>query len=285
MLLVLPLFVASLLNTFAEEINSKGFVKMNVAVVGATGGLGGEIVKAALKAGHQVTAIVRNRDKLSRFHSDVIKALRVIDLSDINPDVDSIAQILEGVYQLFSGYELEPTLLSGHQIVIEAISNSQRPHAIETLVHASEMARVPVFIACGGAGELFESLRPDALRVYETLPDSMSWIKEVSLIHLDVQEIVFRSQIPTVTQFCPPSMHPGHASNDIEVIGHMSAGLWKSTYEDIASTLVAHFHDIGQWDRKMMGFKRRRHSVLTVLGSDGTVLQEHKIGSNAAAEL
>lgn len=44
---------------------SHGLVGMKIALVGATGGTGIELVKVALEANHEVVAIVRNPEKLT----------------------------------------------------------------------------------------------------------------------------------------------------------------------------------------------------------------------------
>jgi putative NADH-flavin reductase len=44
---------------------------MKIVVFGASGGIGKQVVRQALEAGHQVTAFVRNPDKLSLDHSNL----------------------------------------------------------------------------------------------------------------------------------------------------------------------------------------------------------------------
>ena len=44
---------------------------------------------------------------------------------------------------------------TGTDVVVEVISNSERPNGIQTIITKAEEAAVPVFVACGGAGTLF----------------------------------------------------------------------------------------------------------------------------------
>ncbi|XP_013393600.1 flavin reductase (NADPH)-like [Lingula anatina] len=61
---------------------------MKLFVLGATGGCGKELVKQALEAGHQVTAVVRNPDKVK---------MRDDNLTIIKGDVSSEASLADGM--------------------------------------------------------------------------------------------------------------------------------------------------------------------------------------------
>ena len=68
---------------------------MKLALVGATGGVGREILNQALAAGHRVTAVVRNPSKLSA-DVDVVR----LDLA--SPDVEVLARTLRNVDAVIS---------------------------------------------------------------------------------------------------------------------------------------------------------------------------------------
>jgi putative NADH-flavin reductase len=71
---------------------------MNFTVFGATGGIGQEIVRQALRAGHQVTAVVRDPARLS-VTGDGLEVVRA-DLSDptaIRPAVAGRDAVLSGL--------------------------------------------------------------------------------------------------------------------------------------------------------------------------------------------
>lgn len=63
---------------------------MKVFVIGATGRVGQETVKALVKRGHQVTASGRNTDKITE--SEDVKVARF----DLEDDADHLASILKG---------------------------------------------------------------------------------------------------------------------------------------------------------------------------------------------
>lgn len=69
---------------------------MKIVVFGATGGIGQQVVKQLLDAGHQVTAVVRNARKLS-----AMDGLRVSSVSI--KDLDALVPILTGHDAVISG--------------------------------------------------------------------------------------------------------------------------------------------------------------------------------------
>ena len=83
---------------------------------------------------------------------------------------------------------------TGSDVVVEVISNSERPHGIQTIIKKAEEAAVPIFVACGGAGTLFIDPEKNQrlVSVLETLPN-MGWARPVTNLHLAVQEIAFES--------------------------------------------------------------------------------------------
>lgn len=71
---------------------------MNITVFGATGGVGGHVVRQALDAGHSVTAVVRDMARFDIWH----QSLRVCAVPGLdNPDV--LHPILEGMDAVISG--------------------------------------------------------------------------------------------------------------------------------------------------------------------------------------
>lgn len=82
---------------------------MRLAIFGATGGIGGQLLAQALAAGHQVTAIVRTPDKLTPRQS----GLRVVkaDLEAADPAV--LESALAGVDAVLSGVGPRPMATIG----------------------------------------------------------------------------------------------------------------------------------------------------------------------------
>jgi hypothetical protein len=86
---------------------------------------------------------------------------------------------------------------------------------VAKIVQACETQKVKTFIACGGAGQLFQ---PDGTRLWEflaTLPN-MGWAKPITELHMSVQEVAFKSSIPMVMQIAPPGMANGEYRSKIE---------------------------------------------------------------------
>lgn len=100
---------------------------MKIAVLGASGNVGAEIVKELSRRDHQVTAIARNSEA-------VVQAPNVTPLSGDASDPAALAK-----------------LISGHDAVISALH-----HTIpaQTLIQALKQAGVSRFLVTGGAGSL-----------------------------------------------------------------------------------------------------------------------------------
>ena len=71
---------------------------MRLAVLGATGGIGLEIVRQALERGHEVTAFVRSADRLAAFRSQIV--VRQGDLLDRR----QLAEAVAGQDAVLSGF-------------------------------------------------------------------------------------------------------------------------------------------------------------------------------------
>ena len=68
---------------------------------------------------------------------------------------------------------------------MEVVSNSERPHGIQKIIDACEAAKVEIFVACGGAGQLFIGPDKRFVSVLETLPN-MDWARPVTDLHMEV---------------------------------------------------------------------------------------------------
>lgn len=120
---------------------------MKIALIGATGNIGTEIAKEALARGHEVTAIVRNPDRVPAQSN--LKALK----GDLNGDV--------------------APLLESHDVVATSV------HFVDfdpqALIGAVKRAGVPRLMVVGGAGSLRS---PDGTRVVDSPDFPEAWKAE-----------------------------------------------------------------------------------------------------------
>ncbi|MBA8878438.1 NAD(P)-dependent oxidoreductase [Phyllobacterium myrsinacearum] len=111
---------------------------MKIALIGATGFVGTELLKEAVSRGHSVTALVRNVDKVEKL--DGIKAVKA--------DVLDVADLAEK--------------LKGHDVVLSAynpgwgVPDIQAVHvkASKAISEATKKAGLKRLIVVGGAGSL-----------------------------------------------------------------------------------------------------------------------------------
>lgn len=119
---------------------------MRIAVIGASGWLGGAIAREALSRGHEVTAIGRNRDRLNEVRG---AAVVVADATD----ADELA-----------------TVIAGHDVVVSSVTDRNGPNrdvipaAARALIEAVPQAGVGRLAVMGGGGSL---LAPDGRRLVD----------------------------------------------------------------------------------------------------------------------
>lgn len=98
---------------------------MKLLIIGATGGTGLELIKQALDAGHQLTALVRNPDKLKITHPDlrIVKG-NVLDYAKVEEAVTGQDAVLSALgHKRFIIYT---TILSeGTRNIIRAMEKQQ----------------------------------------------------------------------------------------------------------------------------------------------------------------
>ena len=112
---------------------------MKLALIGATGFVGSQLLKEALERGYQVTAIVRDPSKLTITDSN---------LTVVKGDINQTAEL--------------PGLLAGHDVVVSAYNPGwANPNIYDDFIAgakaieaATEKAGVSRLIVIGGAGSL-----------------------------------------------------------------------------------------------------------------------------------
>jgi putative NADH-flavin reductase len=150
---------------------------MRIAVIGATGWLGGAVMREALERGHEVTTIARHPDKLAE-----LRGVKTIALDATDPEALVAA-------------------IADHDAVVAAVTDrsgpdrSVIPAAARALIEAASRAGVPRVAWVGGGGSLAapngqrlvdqpgfpkqykaEALaQGEALDLFRAAPESLDW--------------------------------------------------------------------------------------------------------------
>ncbi len=140
---------------------------MKIALVAATGKIGLQIAKTLLARGHEVTAIVRNADKLPAELDGVRIAVAPLN------DIDALAAAVRGHDALASAFGPAP----GDTASLSTTATA--------LVAAARKAGVKRLIVVGGAGSL--EVAP-GLQLVDT-PEFPAAYKDVALAHRDALSI------------------------------------------------------------------------------------------------
>jgi putative NADH-flavin reductase len=109
---------------------------MRIAVIGASGWLGGEIAREAVSRGHQVTGIGRSPDRLQSLDGMDVRAFDATDASGL------------------------PAVIADHDVVVQAVTDrstpdrSTIPKVTRALIAAAPEAGVSRLVVVGGGGSL-----------------------------------------------------------------------------------------------------------------------------------
>jgi putative NADH-flavin reductase len=109
---------------------------MRIAVIGASGWLGGAITRDAQARGHEVTAIARHSEGLADLDGADIRAFDATDEQGLIP------------------------VIAGHDVVVSAVTDRSRPdrsmipRVVRALITAVPAAGVPRLAVVGGGGSL-----------------------------------------------------------------------------------------------------------------------------------
>ena len=148
---------------------------MKIALFGATGGTGQQLLEQAIKAGHQVTALVRDPAKLDRKNS----ALTVIAGNVLQPaDVDKVVSGADAVICSLGNTSNNPDMMvtQGTRNIIDAMQrlNVRRLLVVSSLGVGDSKDQVPFF---------FKVLMKTALR--KTMEDKEAQEAAVRASRLD----------------------------------------------------------------------------------------------------
>lgn len=149
---------------------------MKIALIGATGNVGSEILKELVRRGHEVTAIVRNPEKIQA-------QAKVTPRKGDVFDQDGIA-----------------ALVKGHDAVISSVHFSQSDP--RKLIGAVKAAGVPRYLVVGGAGSL--EVAPGVLLV--NTPEFPEIYKKEALLGLDFLNLLRAEKDLNWTFLSPPAL-------------------------------------------------------------------------------
>lgn len=195
-----------------------------IALFGATGTIGSRVLHEALRRGHRVTAVVR--DRKPEIHHP---ALSVV-VGDVL-DADAL-----------------PGLIAGHDVVVSAVGGGDGPGHVATVEPAARAlvaalrglgAPPPRLIVVNGAGSL---RAPSGRRVWDT-PGLPGWLLQVMRSHGDalaylrtVEDVPWTAVSPAAT--IEPGVRTGAYRTDLDRLVTDADGVsWIST-EDFAVALV-----------------------------------------------
>ena len=186
---------------------------MKVALVGASGNIGGKITQELASRGHSVTAIARNPEKLAA--SDKVKTV-TIDASD----TAALAAALRG-----------------HDAVISSAPFA--PGLSESIIAAVKQSGVKRYIMVGGAGSL-EVAPGKMLKDTLTLPEPVKKILDEAAANL--QRLRGEKELEW-TFFSPAAeIGPGERTGKFRLGGDQlvtdAAGKSRISYDDYAIALV-----------------------------------------------
>ena len=170
---------------------------MKIAILGATGWIGGAILKEALSRGHQVTALVRDPSKLSA--TDV--AVHAVDLE----------QPL--VAQTFAGVDVVIAAVGGRAQQNHDLVASTVQHLLDVLPNA----KVPRLLWVGGAGSL--EVAPGVTLV--SSPDFPAAYKDEALAQGEALQVFRAAQTAINWTFVSPAaeIYPGESEGPYRLGG------------------------------------------------------------------
>ncbi|WP_413486132.1 NAD(P)-dependent oxidoreductase [Shewanella baltica] len=170
---------------------------MKIAILGATGWIGGSILKEALSRGHQVTALVRDPSKLSA--TDV--AVHAVDLE----------QPL--VAQTFAGVDVVIASVGGRAQQNHGLGASTVQHLLDVLPNA----KVPRLLWVGGAGSL--EVAPGVTLV--SSPDFPAAYKDEALAQGEALQVFRAAQTAINWTFVSPAaeIYPGESEGPYRLGG------------------------------------------------------------------
>ncbi len=164
-------------------------------IFGATGRTGRRALAQALESGHQVTAFVRDKSRVS---------IQSPQLSIIEGDVLDSHRVAESI--------------KGHDLILSALGKldaAQRVQAIENIIAGMQLHGVSRIIAIGGVGclQITETMR------YQQSPSFPPFFLKTSLAHWEVCSRLSASDLDW-TFVCPPEIPDGERTGRYSTVAN-----------------------------------------------------------------
>jgi uncharacterized protein len=191
---------------------------MNVVLYGASGMIGGRILKELLHRGHTVTAVVRNPERIAAYGAFVV-------MGDVL-DPRNVATVAKGKEAAISAYAPP----HGDEILLSAAARS--------LLEGLTVAGVRRLIVVGGAGSL--EVAP-GIQLVDT-PDFPAGFKAIALAHREVLPILKASSLDWTYLSPAATIQPGERTGKFRLGGTQlvadEKGESRISAEDYAVALV-----------------------------------------------
>lgn len=168
---------------------------MNIAVVGAAGMIGKQIANEALRRGHQVTAVVRNPDKLSEYK----EKMNIVRANAVDPS--SIAEAVKGHDAVISAYG--PKFGEEEELL----------EAARALIEGVRRGGVRRLLIVGGAGSLITD-SGDALMDTPEFPEEL---RTLAKAHADAYGIYQESDLEWSYLSPAAIIEPGRRSGQFRI--------------------------------------------------------------------
>ncbi|WP_054957750.1 NAD(P)-dependent oxidoreductase [Paenibacillus dakarensis] len=168
---------------------------MNIAVVGAAGTIGKRIAEEAIRRGHQVTAVVRNPEKLSEDK----EKMNIVRASAVDPS--SIAEAVKGHDAVISAYG--PRFGEEEELL----------EAARALIEGTRRGGVQRLLIVGGAGSLITD-SGDALM---DTPEFPSELKTLAMSHADAYGIYKESDLDWTYLSPAAIIEPGRRTGQFRI--------------------------------------------------------------------
>ncbi|MBO2945909.1 NAD(P)-dependent oxidoreductase [Paenibacillus sp. F411] len=198
---------------------------MRTVIIGAAGSIGKSILEEALRRGHQVTAVVRNPDKLEAYRDKI----HVAEASTLDPD--ALTEAVRGAEAVISAYGPQ---FGQEEELLEAARNQ---------LEACRRSGVSRLLVVGGAGSLVAENGEMLMNTAEFPAE----LRPVAQAHSDALEIYKASDLDW-TYLSPAAMiEPGKRSGQFRIgMDHLvvdESGSSRISIEDYAVAMLDELED------------------------------------------